>query len=159
MRGGGATSGSPRGADGIFFRFKVERTCPAHPADPHLAPGCPSGPAGRGQRIRYGSRFQSGHGHRRSGFAGDPRHGWPAGIRGFSPADSPLQYVPVLQGTYCREGTEPAGQEQVQRRSTGTSAITESTCSPQPAQVIFPQLLQRTGLHIVTPQVGWLHNQ
>jgi hypothetical protein len=37
---------------------------------------------------------------------------------------------------------------QVHRWAGGTSAMTLATCSPQPAQVILPQVLHRTALHM-----------
>jgi hypothetical protein len=33
----------------------------------------------------------------------------------------------------------------------GTLALTEATCWPQPAQVVFPQVLQVTARHIASP--------
>ena len=40
---------------------------------------------------------------------------------------------------------------QVHHWSAGTEALTWSTCSPQPAQVVFPQLRHFTGRHMVFP--------
>src|SRR5699024_1455218 len=40
---------------------------------------------------------------------------------------------------------------QVHHRSAGTEALTWSTCSPQPAQVVFPQLRHFTGRHMLFP--------
>lgn len=37
---------------------------------------------------------------------------------------------------------------QVHRCAGVTLAMTESTCMPQPLQVVFPQRLQRAGLHM-----------
>jgi hypothetical protein len=41
---------------------------------------------------------------------------------------------------------------QVHCSCTGMSAMTSSTCWPQPAQPIFEQVSQRMGLHMVSPE-------
>lgn len=37
----------------------------------------------------------------------------------------------------------------------GTIALTSATCWPQPAQAVFPQVLQVVGRHMVKLRSGW----
>ena len=57
----------------------------------------------------------------------------------------------LLQPQLRLHGKRRAGRStgpQVHRCSGATRDMTESTCWPQPLQVVFPQRLQRAGLHM-----------
>jgi hypothetical protein len=63
---------------------------------------------------------------------------------------TPTSVYEVRQRPRSRGASERRiGATQVQRRASGTSPITVSTCLPQPDQVVLPQREQRAGEHIV----------